>query len=284
MTTQLQHEYWDRLCIVSIGNAEWADLHVTFSVSRTASSKPSPATIRIDNLSKESRAAILRDTSVRLVAGYAGMAGQVFSGQVTEVRHQKTGPGWTTTVVAGDGRSAWRQYVSRSWTSGTPYKDLVQELAGQMGLAVSDSALQLVQGGSRGPVAMSGFAHREMDLLMASLGLQWSIQDGALQVVKPTGGTVQPAIVLGPRTGLVGSPEVLESKKTRVKGSDGVFRTVTRPTIKAISLLNPGYAPGRQVLLQSDQHRGHFRVDRVDHRGDTHGADFTSELYLSEVL
>ena len=280
----MTQELFNRVCTLTIGGAEWSDLRVQFQISRTAKSKPSPATIRVDNLSQESRAAILRGTSLRLVAGYAGLAGQLFSGTIDEVRHQKTGPGWTTSLTASDGRQAWGRFVSRSWTSGTPYKQLVQELAGLMGLAVPASALAMVKGGTRGPAAMSGFAHREMDLLMAALDLQWSVQDGALQVVPPAGSTVERAILLSPGTGLVGSPEVIEFKACRVTGDYGKRRTVKRPAIKAISLLQAGYYPGRRIKLESAEHKGEFRIDRADHRGDTHGGEFYTELYLSEVL
>jgi hypothetical protein len=49
----------------------------------------------------------------------------------------------------------------------------------------------------------------------------------------------------------------------------------------AQSLLQPKIMPGRSVLLQSERATGTYRVVRVVHRGDTHGANvWHSELEL----
>ncbi len=261
---------FDRICIVQVEDREWSDLRVSFRVARTSKSKPNKSEISIYNLSESSRALLKKLARVRLVAGYAGNASMIFAGQIDFVQSRREGADLVSTITAADGRTAWNSFATKSYAGGVRYADVVRDLATAMGIAAPLTSLAAVTGTSRGGVALYGYAHRELDLLMADLGLEWSIQDGVLQVVNPASATTAKAVVLSPSSGLLGAPELSEPKHGR-------------RTLRARSLLQPTLTPGRRVVVESKLHSGDFRVDRVDHSGDSHGGEFVSDCYLSAV-
>ena len=270
-----------RVVSLTVGDREFSDFRVQFAVKRTSRSKPNPAEITITGLSKATREAISqRLTPVRLVAGYSGTAGQIFSGQLDSVEIGREGTDWTTKIHASDGRGAWRSYTGNAWRGGTPWATVVQQLADSMGLAVPPSAVQAISGSARGPYTVSGYAWREMDLLMATLGLQWSIQDGALQVVQADKATDQSVVLLTPQSGLVGVVRFTDPKISRV----GKKRTLRkRSAIELDALLQPEFTPGRYVRIESAVCTGDYRIDSVDHHGDSHSGQLLSTLACSGI-
>lgn len=271
------------VCALTVGDQEFTDLRVSFEIKRTSRSKPNPAEIVVYGLSKTTREAISqRLTPVRLVAGYSGTAGQIFSGQIDSVEHGKDGATIMSTIHASDGRAAWQSYAAaKGWRSGTPWSEVVRELATSMGLAVPPSALAAVTGSARGTYAVQGYAWREMDLLIATLGLQWSIQDSALQVVQADKSTQESVVLLTPDSGLVGVPRFTDPKISRV----GKTRTLRRRSAVEIdSLLMPEFKPGRYLRIQSAVMTGDYRIDSVTHKGDSGQAQpFLSTLACSAI-
>lgn len=273
---------FQRVVTLTVGEREFSDLRVSFDIQRTSRSKPNPAEIRIYGLSKETREAISeRLTPVRLVAGYSGQAGQIFSGQLDSVQHGKDGPTIVTTIHASDGRAAWKSYAdAKGWRAGTPWQAVIKELATSMGLAVPPAALATITGAARGPYTVQGYAWREMDVLIAQLGLQWSIQDGSFQVVQADQATNESVVLLTPDSGLVGVPKFTDPKISRV----GRNRTKRRRSAVEIdALLQPEFTPGRQIRIESQTMTGDYRIDSVTHKGDSHMGQLMSTLACSGV-
>ena len=154
----------------------------------------------------------------------------------------------------------------------TPHADLLKTIAGQMGLQVSADQLALAGSGSTpGPTALYGFAHAEMDVLCRSLGLEWSIQNGRLLLLREDAATAETAVVLTPATGLIGTPQ----RNAKEPGK--------KRTIDVQSRLQPALKPGRLVKLESQTLSGLLRCRTVEMLGDTHGSDWTSSCECTEV-
>ena len=271
-----------RVVTLTVGDREFSDLRVSFDIQRTSRSKPNPAKIVIYNLSKSTREAISeRLTPVRLVAGYGGQAGQIFSGQLDSAEHGKAGATIVSTIHASDGRGAWQSYATaKGWRGGTPWAEVVRELATSMGLEVGPASLAQVTGSARGTYAVQGYAWREMDLLIATLGLQWSIQDGALQVVQADKTTQESVVLLTPDSGLVGVPRFTDPKISRV-GRNRTRRV--RSAVEVNALLQPEFKPGRYIRIESQTMTGDYRLDSVHHKGDSHQGPLISTLACSAV-
>jgi hypothetical protein len=271
---------YGRTCALTVGDRQWRGLRVAFKVAKSTSGKPNQAEISIYNLGEESRARVAEHgLAVRLEAGYEEQAAVLFAGELWDAVHKHKGQDWETAIRANDGDAAIRRLARRSWRAGTPKREVVEHLAGVLGVAVSDATLALLgQASYESPITVSGPAAYPLGVIATSLGLEWSIQDGALALVPIDGTTTETMVILAPETGLVGSPE----PSGRAKGGKGTSGG-HNGRVRAVSLLNPLLRPGRLVGLRASL-SGNFRVDKVEHEGDTHDAGkWTSTVDLTPV-
>lgn len=245
-------------------------LRVQFKVEKSLRGKdPNSAEITVWNLSPTSRALLeTRAAKVVLRAGYEDSVEQLFVGDVVFGESKHEGPDWQTKILAGDGARA-RKFarVSRSFRAGAPFASVAKGIALALGVGVGNLpdvlatvSTQYVQG-----YAAHGPAARELDRVLKSAGYEWSIQDGQLQVLK-AGTELRTTVVLDAEHGLVGSPEVGAGEE---KGG---------PVLTATSLLQGSLVPGVRLDLRGETVRGLFRVTKVSHDGDTHGAEWYTKV------
>jgi hypothetical protein len=93
---------------------------------------------------------------------------------------------------------------------------------------------------------------------MRTAGLEWSIQEGQLQVLALRQALSDAPILLTPRTGLLDSVEL---------GRDQVLRLST--------LLLPGLYPGRKIQIKSRYVQGFYRIESTVHQGEFDGGHWT---------
>ncbi len=257
------------------------DLHVQFKVKKTLKKEPNTCEISIYNLSEASRAGMQRKhAKVILEAGYTDTMSQIFSGDARVIDHIHDGSNWITKAQCGDGERAF-QYarITESFRPGSTVHQVARRLIAALGLpgvdalkAIGDNIQeQLTQGYS-----MIGPASRELDKLLKGRGLEWSIQDGQLQVIKKGDVTLRPAIVLSADTGMIGSPS---------HGTPGPDKKDKSNLLKVKSLIQPGIKPGGRIRIESETRdiNGDYRVETVSHSGDTHGGDWFSEAEATPV-
>jgi hypothetical protein len=268
---------YDRRAWVQIGARRFDGLHIRFKVTKTLTADANLCDISVYNLSAASRAEIpIADVPVLLVAGYKDSVEVLFSGNVRTVDHKRDGADWVTHMRAGDGEVCFEKaYSTKSFGPGTKTTDVLQYLAGQMGISVKDAVAKLRQGGLPGVMqylqgySVQGRTVRELDRVTKAAGVEWSIQDGSLQLLEPGKVTADSAVLLSAATGMISSPD---HGKPHKKGQP-VY-------LKVKSLLNGGLRPGRAVRLESAGHTGNFRVEKVEHDGEVDGATWYSECYL----
>lgn len=279
-----------RLTLGSI--AEVTALRVSFDVGRTTSSLPNAGQIQIWNLSENTRGRLTAHPGTALLeAGYGNELGTIFLGDVAMVKHDHQGPDWLTTLTAGDGEKALKTArVSLSFGPGTPYDQVLKVLAGNMGVGIGNMVTRALKGGIRdggvssfiNGAALSGPTRDEIDRIVKAMGLEWSIQDGQLQLL--AAGEIagdQNGFLLTPRTGLIGSPQLGKAKRDKKKGEKG--EAAERTILRARSLLNPAMRPGGGVQIDSNQVDGIFRIERVKHNGDSHEGGWYSDIEATPV-
>lgn len=249
-------------------------LRVTFEVKKSTGKDPNTADVRVFNLKDESRARMQgKGQKLILQAGYEGTVAQLFSGDSTLIDHAHKGPEWETRILCGDGERAYRfARVSESFAPGTRVQDVIAHLARSSGLdlgnaleraaAIQGPLQQYAQG-----LTLHGRTAGALDQVLRSVGLTWSVQDGALQLLGPAETLPGQVVVVSADTGLVGSPEQGTPDK---KGGPQV--------LKFRVLLNPLLRPGARVLLRSRAHTGTFKLGAVVHRGDTRGTDWYTDV------
>jgi hypothetical protein len=257
---------------VTIDSLRLTGLRVVFKATKNIGAEPNTLDLKVYNISRSHRAALgKKGVKVIVEAGYKGNVSVVFSGDARTVDHLRDGPDWVTHVQCGDGERAYvYSRVNLSFGPGISVADVVTQIAQATGLnpgnvkdrlagALPRNIKQFTQG-----FVASGKAARELSRVLRSLGMSWSIQDGAIQVLKDDRDTASnTAVLLNSQTGLVGSPDHGSPDK---KGKSSV--------LKVRSLLQPKIKPGSKLKIESSSANGFYRCEKVEHNGDSAGQEW----------
>lgn len=249
------------------GAIEVTGLRMQFKIEKTLTKTPNTCEVLITNLSEKSRAGMqAKGSRIIVSAGYPSTQAQIFSGDARLIEHVHVGPDWITKIQCGDGERAYQfARVNTSFAGGTRVVDVLKAAARSMFVDpgnLNEKAAALTQQFVNG-YAMQGKASREFDKVLAPTGLEWSIQDGRMQLLAPGEANKDVVVEISPTSGLIGSPEHGTPEK---KGGPAV--------LKVKSLLQPSAKPGGRVRVVSAEHNGIFRVLKVSHNGDTAGGEW----------
>ena len=267
-------------------------LRVNFFVEKNLDKQPNSARIQVYNLSKDSRSFVeQKDNVVILEAGYGewvrrpqaveetfeGDLKTIFIGDIAKVRTERNGPDIITTIQCGDGEKAYSiAKVEASFSPGVKVDQVLSTILTSMKLGKGDVSGLNGQDIYQQGVSLSGPSRDHLDLITRKQGVEWSIQDDKLQILRPNQSITQEAVLLTPATGLIGTPfkdtivnqNVLESKKGEEAKSG----------VEATSLLNAEIKPGRLIRIQSSFVTGDFKVKKVRHEGDNYGDSWYSMI------
>lgn len=233
-----------------VGRA-WEGLRVGFSIKRGIGRTPNKADITVYNLTRDSsRACQERGAILRLLAGY-GAPSELFTGAIDRAVRNESGVDAETKIEAADGGRVFRAgWISKTFDAGTDTDQILQELAAAAGVSLGHLGTLPVVRISSG-LTLCGPVRDCLDTLAQTVGVEWSQQDGELQLLGPTETTAEEAVILSPDTGLVGSP------------------VQTKEGVELVALLQPTIRPGRRFILQSRDFRGIYRAKDVEHTGDS---------------
>lgn len=269
-----------RVVSVQVDKLLVEQLRVSFKIEKDLSTAPNKVEVSIYNLSEDSRKITQKKDAVLIVqAGYESNVAQIFEGTVRTVSHVLSGGDRITKIMAGDGEKELRgSRVSESFAPGASFENVARRLVASLGLKEGNLMEELSKGGFRQGLTdfangkiVHGLASNELKSLLKSAGLEYSIQDGAVQALRHDQSSGLPVVLLEAGSGLVGSPEYGETGPKK------------RITLKAKSLLQPALIPGRRVKLDSLTASGVFRIDKVTHTGDTHAQNWYSEIECTAV-
>jgi hypothetical protein len=287
---------------------ELAGLRFSFSIQKGSTKTPNQSTVKVWNAAPETRALIEVIGNVLILkAGYSEDTGAttIFTGNVTRTLTVREGPDWITELELQDGFVEFRDAkVSLSFGKGATVLQVVTTISKKFGLPVRPLPADVAQKQYPAGFAFVGRVRDAMDKACENGGLEWSIQNREIQIIKKGGVFRQKAYVLSPDTGLIGSP-MQESKtmtekaaakegitasqpgvrKTTKRDKDGEVQEVLQVLgYKVKSLLQPLIEPGGYVQVKSKGIEGEFfRIEELTHTGDTHGNEWHSELTLRYV-
>lgn len=255
--------------------------HLAFKVSQALTAEDNSAEVEIHGLAHFSRTALQSFTNPTFVieAGYHAEVGAVFKGVAQSVLDTRALPGIVTKISASDGSKEGKKIINLTLGPDSKMKDAIRAFASAMGANASRAIQQATQGQFNrafdtflNGITFSGSSKHELSKLMQSAGLQWSIVNGELVILNPEETTTEAAVQLSPSEGLVGSPvRIIDQKRPK----DLLY--------KVRSLLQANLRPGRRVVLEAADVRGHFRVEKSEHSGDTAGGDWYSDVTLKRI-
>lgn len=275
-------EQFGRAAVVTIDTLELKGFDVSFKVKKSLKPEPNTCELAVYNLNSDHRSQLeqLRPKEKLATKGIPCRIeiGRTLDdlfllwlGDLRTVDSQVDGPDWVTNLTSGDGEQAFQNArVHVSYGPKTPVETALRAIARALGvgegnlgkvvsqLKINGSAL-LPQGAT-----ISGSASRHLDDFVRSADLEWSIQDGALQLLNRGKTLATRAIQLDAEHGLVGSPTV---------DNKGLF--------KARMLIQPDVRPGTLIVSNAERVKGNYRVEQATWDGDTAGGNWYIDVEAS---
>lgn len=271
---------FDRKCRVEIDGegvrASIEDLRVTFSVNKTRS-WVSEMQVRVYNVNPDTRLTANKSrATVRLFAGY-GTPLLVAQAQITFVIVEREPPDIILTMDCLDGIVDLRRTrVSLSFERGATVGQALEAITEQLGLPVRPIEVDL-ESPLRGGYSHVGGVGTALDDMVEQINAVWSIQNGEVLILESGQPIPGEVALISPESGMIGSPEPIDEELGFDDiGGEPRFGYTVR------ALLQPQIEPGQQVRIESADVRGLFRVEEIEHKGDTHGPDFESIMKLYE--
>jgi hypothetical protein len=249
-------------------------LHVSFDVKRELGQIPPSCALAVWGLSEDTHAEIKAtpELAATVSAGYMGAAKELFTGRVRKVETVRQGTDWILLVNSGDASEKTEKEKARlSIKEGTPNADVLKQLVKACGLKPGNSDLlgipfatdlKFASGEDKLTRALSvnGSAIDELHYFCRSVGVVWSIEDGAFKGAI-AGTPVAPGPLITKDTGLI-EPMCHLDEKGHVVGT---------------SLMLPELRPGVGFTVQSKLITGQFICVQVTHSGDTHANKWISQ-------
>ena len=216
---------------------ELSELRVDFNVKRITKTTPDILWARVYNMDPKTMAKVINFTRVQLKAGYkfAGY-GLIFDGQVVQYRRGKENATDTYLEIhAGDADKEINTGVfSGQYAVGTEDLQIIKDCVRQMGLEIGEIGDGI---GTQKTQRDSTYAEAGKDRLQAILAkydASFFVENGKAIILKNGATRKGAVVVLTPKTGLVGLPEL------------------TPQGVQVKCLLNPNIRPGSIIELSSD--------------------------------
>jgi len=250
--------------------------HVSFVVNKADTETPNTAKISLWNLGPEQLAALkTSDCTVALRAGYGAHMPLLFVGCVTYMEITADGADRKTTIEAVDGRAELRDgFVSLSYSGAVSTKKVLEDIAAAMGVAVAFSHNAAFADLPK--FVFVGAARVALDKACSAGSLQWSIQNGILQISVRGCAMTREVYVLSPDSGLVGIPKQFVYGKSD-KGAEN------QSGYEVEYLMNGAIGVGDYVRLESNEATGYHRVRAVEICGDNIEGDWLCAAKLVET-
>lgn len=268
-------------------------MRIEFDIEKDSESKPNENIIKIYNLSPITRQTIEQpDMRCVLYAGYEQDANMLLcSGDIATAYSYHDNADWVTELYVLDGLIEIRDTaISVGYQGGVSSTQIVNDIAHKMGVTLvgADSLKSRLWANG---FSFYGAARTALDKVVAGTGLEWSIQNGELQIVNRKGVTKRAGYVLAKDSGLIGFPErtreAARSKKqdtpNKKQEEKFSFDRQARDGWNVKSLLLPMVNPCDKIKLESQTITNWFRVEKIKHSGDSHSGDWQSELHLIDL-
>jgi hypothetical protein len=266
VTTRIFKRNWN----ITIGDVVVNDLACDFEAKKSLQVVPNTCVLHVKNLAPATRKKLTdpRAIPVRIEAGYGTSLDQIYLGDVRALAPgSKDGADVITELSSGDGEHPMAVLrvgvpVGAKTAPATALRAIARALASStpgataIGLGnVDQVAATLASTGSATfprATVLHGNAARALTDFCRSAGLEWSIQDGVIQVLDLGQPLVSHPYLLNSDTGLYGSPKL---------DTDG------RVTFECAML--PSLRPGMRVELDSKFVSGIYRVSQATYKGET---------------
>ena len=259
-----------------VGAATPEPLNIEFSIQKSDLETQNTGKISVWNLNNEHLSVLDQSNCiVSLRAGYGSTLPLIFAGTVDYASTSMDGADRKTEIEVVDNLiEIQNTYISMSYQGEVSWKNILDDAAAAMGVAVSYSY------NATASEVTNGFSHvgPAKDVLKKGCdccGLTWSINNGVLRIKKPNDVMSKEVYVLSADSGLIGIP-------ARVKVTDKEDSSKSEKGWDVEFLLNGAIDVDDFVYLSSKTATGYFRVYSIEISGNYSG-DWTSKARLLEA-
>lgn len=289
---------FQRICKLVVGKPNQEELvvdqsfRITFEIKKSITSSSKESKIEIYNLARDTRDRF-RDVIRRnydliqqnqsqlivyLYAGYQEDTGLelLYSANITNISSRREPPDVITTIFCADNAGVFQNsFISASYNEGVSTKQVLDDLSKALNMPVDDSSNVSHIGLANG-YSFAGAAKEGLNKVMRQLKSHWTPESGKIRIHPIGGYTNDSIVVISANSGMIKSPERLESQGT---DSDNAK---PKHGWKITSLLQPKLLPGRRVKIESEAVNGLYIIDSVEHSGDTAEGDWKSVIETKE--
>ena len=261
-------------------------LRITFQVTHFAGGAFSVAEITIYNVSRYSSRQMLGDGSagkyefITLEAGYDGLFGSIFAGQITNVQLHLEDGGATRGIrffCKSSAKERDQNLINLTLSPETDPVQIIEECAAVFGAEIQFYGdFSELKRRSRGTV-LQGSPTACMNELAETFAFDWMVENGAIKIIKRDFALDNQVYVISAGTGMIGSPVVSDTEV-------GIRYT-----------LNPKIKLGDTIKLESMAPRfefsgaffydvprtigeGYYKVNSLVFAGDSHGDQWESQI------
>ena len=262
--------------IGAVSDSQPVPLRISFSFEKTDLTTQNTGKVTVWNLNNDHLSVINeKDCCLSLRAGYGNVLSLIFAGIISFTQTVRDNGDIKTEIEVVDNLIEIRDtYVSVSYNGTVNWKTIMDDVAAQMGVAVSYSYNAEFVDIHNG-FSYVGPAKDIMTKGCDCCGLSWSIQNGVMQVKKPNDVMSKEVYVLSAETGLLGFPaKISETESAKCNSSSGW---------DVEYFLNGAINVDDFVYLDSKMVTGYFRVYSVKIEGDTVSGDWICTARLLEV-
>lgn len=254
-------------------------LHINFSLQKADLTTQNTGKVTIWNLSPAHLAVLNeKDCILSLRAGYGNHLSLIFAGVVSFSTTTTDGADRKTEIEVIDSLVESRDtYVSVSYNGKVNWKKIFDDVAAQMGVAISYS----YNASKYFKDIHNGFSYvgKGCNVLTKgcnSCGLAWSLQNGVLQIKRPNDVMSKEVYLLSADTGLIGIPARVVVSQDDATGENQLGWDVEY-------FLNGAIGIDDYVRVESNVVTGYFRVYSLEIQGDNISGDWMCKARLLEV-
>lgn len=270
----------DKVCTIK-------DVRTSFNVEKTITKEYNNCNIEVYNLAKKTRDLLTGDNQqIMLLVGYGDNLSTLFFGALTFVNHTFEGTEVITKFESVD-KMPVEKNIAIFEKENANIIEFIKKACKDNGITLLDKVLDKIKDKLSQTVLAGGFsfvgrAKDAFDELSATMGADWSLQDGVLQFLDKGGVLDETPLDIDLSTGLIGIPDPINDMATKSgkprKKKDGSIKTPEKSGYMVKTLLNPIIKPGILMKVRSEkaQINGNVAVHSVTHIGDTHGAMWNS--------
>lgn len=238
---------------LSATGKKFREHRISFQVKKTADGKPNKATIQLYNPSPDTVSLVQdRAVTVQLFAGY-DFPWMIFRGNPIKdgINIERGGPDRVLRMELQDGgRKLATARLDLNLSTNTTLKQALNLVAEQSGLGVGFvedvDDFDFPYG-----MRLEGSPKDVLERIATISGADFSVQDGAIQIVKEGNDTGEPAVLFSTQNGNL--LKVMRKEKGR---------------IDMTAMLEGSIRPGRRFVVESELINGIFKAIDVEHKGD----------------